>query len=136
MGFLPDIEDYTDHPDTIEVELAGKTLPWFLGAESFELAQERGVEMGEIMTQLQSLSELDENDIEGQVSEGVRSVIVLVWVGFLVFEPDLKTSEVRRLVSFPVSDALFGPIMQHLNGIEDEQLAEMAEQAADDSGKP
>lgn len=120
-SFLPE-PDFENDPSTITVEIAGVERPWYLGAESLEIAREtHGVEPGDIFQ--------DAEDAHQSVTEGVEAAAQLVWAGFLVFAPDLTVREVKQHISFPPSDALMGPINQHLGQLEDEQTDGIAGKA-------
>jgi hypothetical protein len=110
--FLPD-PDYENDPSTITVEVLGEERPWYLGAESFELAREQhGIEPGEILKK--SVAE------DGTVAGGIEAVTNLVWIGFLVFDEDLTRRDVKQVLSFPPSPELVGPINKHMSRLNDE----------------
>lgn len=119
--FLPE-PNYEDDPSTITVEIGGAQKPWYLGAESLEIARdEHGVEAEDIFQ--------DVENAQQSVTEGVDAAARLVWAGFLVFAPDLTVREVKRHISFPPSDALMDPINEHLGQLEDEQTDGIAGKA-------
>lgn len=97
--------DFRDHPDTIEVELAGQTLPWFLGRKSFRLAKERGVEISEV---LQTARSAQKNE---DLNEAIDTIAKLVWTGFLVFDEELEIDAVADRMSLQDIPRLKGTIM-------------------------
>jgi hypothetical protein len=110
--FLPD-PDYENDPSTITVEVLGEERPWYLGAQSFELAREQhGIEPGDILKE--SVAE------DGTVADGIEAVTNLVWIGFLVFDEELTRRDVKRVLSFPPSPELIGPINEHMSRLNDE----------------
>jgi len=114
MSFLPD-PDYENDPATITVEIGGEERPWYLGAESFEIAREQhGIEPGEVLKD--SISE------DGAIADGIESVTNIVWVGFLVFDDTLTRRDVKKVLSFPPPKALMGPIEKHMNRLSDDAM--------------
>lgn len=115
MSFLPE-PDYENDPATITVKIAGEERPWYLGAESFEIAREQhGLEPGDIL----------QDSVTGEegLEDGIESVVGLVWIGFLVFDDSVEKRDVKRLISFPPEDELIDPINEHMNKMNDEEAA-------------
>lgn len=127
MGnFLPD-PDYETDPATITVEIGGEERPWYLGAESFEIAREKHeIEPGEVLKD--SISE------DGAIADGIESVTNIVWVGFLVFDETLTRRDVKRVLSFPPPKTLMGPIEKHMNRLSDDAMDDIVGKGQ--GGKP
>ena len=112
--FLPDVE-YEADPNTISVNYRGHEIPWYLGTRSFEIAREKhGIEPEEI------LSDPAELTGESSVADGIESIRLLVWAGFLVFDADLEPSDLE--LSFPPHPELIQPIKEYVQRLVDDQI--------------
>jgi len=76
--------DFRDHPDTTTIDVAGQTLPFFLGRKSFARAKEEGIDAGAIMEKAMDMDDAD-------VLANIDAFASLLWVGLLVFD-DVKVS--------------------------------------------
>jgi hypothetical protein len=112
MGFFYD--DPSEHPDALELDIAGKTVPWLLSKKAFEEAEEKeGVDFV-------SLEEIDEGDLVGNL----EALAQVVWAGTLPFE-DAETptlEELERAIT-PKTASRIGPdVLAQYEGIVDEQV--------------
>ena len=113
-------DSFDDLQDTAEdravaVDFGGLTLPWLLDGLAITRAAEHGVEVGEVLAQIQSLApDVDPADVEGMDEAELAEVVEaagsfdmdalpvliqawgdLVWVGFLRFAPNLPRQDVQ-----------------------------------------
>ena len=117
---MPTFDSFDDLQDTAEdravaVEFGGLTLPWLLDGLAITRAAKHGVEVGEVLAQIQSLApDVDPADVEGMDEAELAEVVEatgslgmdalpvliqawgdLVWVGFLRFAPNLPRQDVQ-----------------------------------------
>jgi hypothetical protein len=136
--------------DVIAFELQGYTIGWRADGLALRRAADRGVEVGEILQQLDSLfsvdidpeelEDLSEEEIEDLVEERmetdssvsgfVSTVVTLIWLGTLRFEPDAKQEAIASLIDLkeienvPIDEMLakiFPKIEDELDGAGSEE---------------
>jgi len=112
--------DFRDHPDTIEIPLAGQTPPWFLGRKSFALAKEHGVDPDTVLQ--------DVRDAQTTL-EAFDRVARLVWAGLLVFDDDLTIDDVADAMSLQDLQRVQQPIAEAFAGLGDDTMEDSAQDA-------
>lgn len=92
-----------DHPDTVMVEFAGETRPWFFGGATYDAA--RGtVNLNEV------LAEHKESEA------GIDAFCYLLWAGFEVFKTDLSPAEIKLRMSVADMNRLQPKILPAIQG--------------------
>lgn len=107
------------HPDTIEIEIGGETLPWILGKVTFRLAKDKGFTLGGIIQQMQTAN--------GDLDVMMDAFGKLVYAGALPFDETLVEDDLTDLVS--IGD------MKRLAPVLTGALQDVADEAADEVGK-
>ncbi|HYG66101.1 MAG TPA: hypothetical protein VD838_00530 [Anaeromyxobacteraceae bacterium] len=82
-------ERLRSHPDTVEVEVCGVRRPWNLGRLALRMAKERGYDADAIISGLSA----------GTIGDTLERFALLLYAGFLPFEPSLEFDEVADLLS-------------------------------------
>ena len=113
--------DFRDHPDTVTIELAGQEVPFFLGRKSFALAKKEGVDVGEVMQEVETTSEAD-------FLANIDAFASLLWVGLLVFD-DISVSRTE------LADVLSMQDMQRLQSTITTAFGEVIEEEGETVGK-
>jgi hypothetical protein len=131
--------------DALMFELSGYTLGWRASGLSLQRASDRGVEVGELLADLQrlfsadiseeDLDEMDEEEIEealemeGGIADFLSVIAKLVWVGALHFEEEVSLDAIRAILDVEaVGDVPVDLMLSKIfPAIEDEM--------GDDSGK-
>lgn len=109
--------DFRDHPDTTTIDVAGQTLPFFLGRKSFALAKEQGVDAGAIIS---NAEDVDESDVIASID----TFASLLWVGLLVFDDvDVTQEQLADVLSVRDMQRLQGQITEAFGGAEEEATA-------------
>lgn len=105
----------TDHPDALDIEIAGETVPWLLNKAAIEQAKEEGIDFTDFQA-------LEEDDVYGNLD----ALSALLYVGTLPFDTDTPTKQDFDAVLTPRVAAQVGPqVMAQFQGIADEQLEEV-----------
>jgi hypothetical protein len=105
------LDDLADHPDAMELEIAGQPFQWFLNQSAFEEAEERGIDFS-------SFAELDEEDIVGNLD----ALSTLLFVGTLPFDAEIEKADFKEVISPRVAQDLGPKLISKYQGLEDEQL--------------
>lgn len=105
-------EALRNHPDTIEIEFAGKERPYFIGNRTFALLRERGFDPNKVFPFDLTEEEIEEEGITGQSDRAAQ----LVWAGLLPFDEDLELEDVEALMSAREMTALYREIIQRTFG--------------------
>jgi hypothetical protein len=109
MSFFYD--DLTEHPDCIQLEIAGKEVNWLLTKQAFDKAQEEGID-------LTDFDDVEEEDVRGNL----EALATLLYIGTLPFE-DGPSKEDFDLVMTPRTAAEVGPkVMAQFQGLADEEV--------------
>lgn len=131
MGRISDAlkdKDPIDHPDTIQIKIAGEELPFFLGRRTFDLVKDHPdePEMGFV--------EILEGGMESVQSDNPKSrmdqIGRMVWAGFLPFEPDLEYEVVSNQLSIGDLPRLAKTIRSEFD-----KLTEMANEVREEMGQ-
>lgn len=131
MTFQERAERLLQHPDTVTVTVAGEDRPWFLGKVTFDLARQRGIEVGDLLSSVDAAG-----DDADQLAPMIDKVGRLVFVGLLPFEEGLEEADVTDLISVGELPGLVKAIMDPLQDIaEDEAGKARAEAAKKAQGK-
>lgn len=116
MGFFG---DPTDHPDYLELEIAGKSVPFLLTKAAIEEGKTEGVD-------LQEFQALEEEDVSGNLD----ALSSLIWMGTLPFDQETPTKEEVDAVMTPRVAAQVGPkVMGRFEGLSDEELEDVVGKA-------
>jgi hypothetical protein len=100
--------------DALMFEVGGYTLGWRASGLALQRASDRGLEVGELLHELQTLfsadigeedlEEMSEEDIqeeiemEGGVADFLSIVAKLIWTGALHFESDVDLDAIRAIL--------------------------------------
>jgi hypothetical protein len=100
--------------DALMFEVSGYTLGWRASGLALQRASDRGLEVGELLHELQTLfsadinesdlEEMDEGEIEqeiemeGGVADFLSIVAKLIWTGALHFESDVDLDAIRAIL--------------------------------------
>jgi hypothetical protein len=104
--------DPTDHPDCLDLEIAGKEVPFLLTKSALEDAKEKGIDLA-------GFRDLDEGDVLGNLD----ALATLLFVGTLPFEQEMPTKEDFDQVLTPSVAAEVGPrVMAQFEGLTDEEV--------------
>ena len=111
------LERLKAHEDTQEIDYAGKTRHWMLGRYALKLAKERGVPVGEL------ISDIDPEESEDDITESFDQFAKLLWVGFLPFPDDrMDLEDVELLLSFGdlgrLAPKVMGPLQELQENVE------------------
>lgn len=133
-GALTSVEDKYDKALVIEID--GHKLPWKIDGLSLERASDRGVELGEIISSIAKMEQVmnineeteDPEDLERigfGVTDFVRAMARLVWIGVLRFEPEAKLQAVLGLMDFETASELpIGKLVDRIQGQVPDEEAE------------
>jgi len=112
-------DDLTEHPDYIDLEVAGKEVPFLLTKAAIEEAKEKGVD-------IQAFQDLKEEDVEGNLD----ALSSLIWMGTLPFDQGTPSKEELDAVITPRVAAQVGPrVMAQFEGLSDEELDDVVGKA-------
>lgn len=117
--------------DCKEIRFAGETRLFFLGGVSLEIAEEQGVDLGEVL-QVVAAANVSEDDL-GSVDKYNTALAWLLWTGFAIFDTELTPAEIKlRLATLTSEEAkeVFSAV--EMQGVEDA----LDEEEEADLGKP
>jgi len=114
MGFF--IDDPSDHPEALEVELAGRTFGWLLNKTGFDTAEKEGI----------PFETLNERIDEDKIADNLEALAQLIYIGTIPFRKVGKeTPAVEEIedVLTPRGAREIGPaLMAQFEDIADERL--------------
>ena len=111
MGYF--LDDEADHPDTLELEIAGKRVFWLLNKEAFDTAEDEGIDFG-------AFQELEEDDVTGNLD----ALAALLYVGTIPFDAEISREDFDEILTPRLAQKLGPQVMQQFEGLEDEQIEE------------
>jgi hypothetical protein len=111
MSFFYD--DLSDHPDCIEIEIAGKNIDWLLSKSAFETAEENGVDLTEF-------DEVEEDDVQGNLD----ALSTLLYIGTLPFDDGPEKEDFDEVITPRVAAEVGPKVMKQFQGLADEQIEE------------
>lgn len=119
--------DYEQHEDTLQVELAGTELPWFIGRVTFDLVRQHDddVDFAKLLTEAADAAEGAAPD------EQIDTIGRVIWAGMLPFEPDLDYDVVARAISFQDLPRLAAFVKETFDELNDETLTDEVPTDAD-----
>jgi len=139
-----------DEEDALMFEISGYTLGWRASGLALQRASDRGVEVGEILADLQrlfaadvdeeDLEDLDEEEIEeklemqGGMADFMGVVTKLTWLGAIHFEEQIQLDAIRAILDMENAGDL--PLDQMLTRIFPAIDDEMGESEGKEQGKP
>lgn len=112
MSFFYD--NLSEHPDCLQLEIAGKEINWLLNKKAFEKAKDEGIEISEF-------DEVDEDDVIGNL----EALSQLIYVGTLPFDYDLNLEEIDEVMTPAVMVDLGPKLLAQFQGLTDEQVEEI-----------
>jgi hypothetical protein len=114
-----------EHPDTLEIELAGETLPFFLGRRTFDLVDDHPDEVDFVSILEGGMAAAGSENPKDRMDQIGR----IIWAGMLPFEEDLDYDLIKRWLSI-------GDLPRLANVIQGEfkKLVEMANEVREDMG--
>ena len=115
------LDDLSDHPDAIELEIAGEAFDWLLNKSAFEEAEKRGADFGEFQ-------ELTEEDIVGNLD----ALATLLAVGTLPFDLGIEKEDFDEVLTPRLAQELGPDVMEQFQGLDD---SELPDEVTDTAGK-
>jgi len=113
MGFFYD--DPAEHPDALDLEIAGKSVPFLLNNSAFGAAKSEGIDFAEF-------SDLEDDDVAGNM----EALASLLYVGTIPFDRETPTKEELDEALTPRIASQIGPeVMAQFEGLEDEEIEEV-----------
>jgi hypothetical protein len=106
-------ETPSDHPDAIELEIAGQSFHWLLNKSAFEQGKEEGVDFSQFR-------ELEEDDVEGNLD----ALASLLYVGTLPFDAPIEKADFDAVLTPRLAAELGPKVMAQFEGLTDEELPE------------
>lgn len=107
------LDDLADHPDAIELEIAGESIDWLLNKRAFEEGEERGIDFA-------AFAELAEEDVTGNLD----ALASLLLVGTLPFDLELTKEDFDEILTPRLAGELGPVVMAQFEGLSDEELPE------------
>lgn len=105
------LDDPSDHPDAIELEIAGESIDWLLNKTAFEKGEERGIDFS-------AFTELTEEDITGNLD----ALASLLLVGTLPFDLPIEKSDFDEILTPRLASELGPLVMAQFEGLADEEV--------------
>lgn len=109
MSFF--LDDPTDHPDTLELEIAGKRIFWLLNKEAFEQAEEEGIDFA-------AFQSLEDDDVTGNLD----ALAALLYVGTIPFGAEITRQDFDDVLTPRLASELGPRVMAQFEGLEDEEV--------------
>ena len=107
-------DDLREHPDTIELEVAGQPVPWLLTKSAFEAAEEEGHSMADFQN-------LEEEDVQGNLD----ALATLLWIGTRPFDLDVSKAEFDEILTPRVAGEVAPRVMAQFEGLADEEVEDV-----------
>lgn len=112
MAFFDDLRE---HPDCLELEIAGQEVPFLLTKAALSEAKDEGIDLADFRG-------LEEDDVHGNLD----ALSTLLWIGTLPFNGETPSKEDFDQVLTPRVAAEVGPqVMSQFQGITDEEIEEV-----------
>lgn len=109
MGYF--LDDEVDHPETMELDIMGKRVFWLLNKDSFDTAEEEGIDLTEFQ-------ELEEDDVTGSLD----ALATLLYVGTIPFDAEISREDFDEVLTPKLAKTLGPKVMKQFEGLEDEQV--------------
>lgn len=109
MSFF--VDDPTDHPDTLELEIAGQSFLWLLNKRAFETAHDQGYSFSHF-------NELEDDDVVGNLD----ALALLLYVGTLPFDAEITLSDFDDVLTPRVAQRIGPKVIGQYEGLEDEEI--------------
>ena len=130
MDFQTRADKLRAHPDTVQIEIAGESRPWFLGKLTFDLARARGVELGDVLAAFDGADTAGLGRLDGLLGAFGQ----LLFFGFAPFDEQLEPEDVTDLLSAGDLTRIMPQLMDALGGAAEDaagKAAAAAQGAAD-----
>jgi hypothetical protein len=119
MGFFPD--DPSDHPEALEIEMAGRTFGFLLNKSAFETAKSEGID-------LERFDDMDEEDVVDNLS----ALSTLLYIGSRPFsayghETPESVEAIEDVLTPAGATELAAPVMSQFGGLDDEEISELSQ---------
>ena len=120
-------EVQTTEDRALTFEVAGHKVGWLVDGLAIERARDRGHELGEILSELQKLDEIEDaesvEEAANRFADMYPAVARLVWLGMLRFNEDTSYDAVLGIVdNDTIEDLPMGDMMDRIFPGEDEEL--------------
>lgn len=111
MSFF--VEDPANHPDTLELEIAGKSFLWLLNKPGFEQAEEEDIDFS-------AMQELQPEDVTGNLD----ALSVLLYVGTIPFDLPVEKEDFDDVITPRIASEIGPKVMAQFQGLDDEEITD------------
>jgi len=119
--------DPHEHPDAVNIKVAGKEVPWLITKKAVEMGQERGIDFDE-------LGALDE---EMTGSEALDAIIDMLMLGRLAFikagHDRPNRTDFEEAIAPNTIPKILGQINAAFAGVEDGEIADEVKKAMEEA---
>lgn len=107
-----------DHEDTKTIEIAGSKHRVYLGGGSFDIAKEEGIDLAEVLSAAEEMTEEDPENVENAIDQAAY----LLSIGTAPFEESLSPAEAKLKLTFENLEGIMDKVMPQVQGLENGEV--------------